>query len=179
MNNNILQNPRRSNSTPSTLLSKSELSKNLLANNLKPYPQYSNVNLSQPTFARMNTESYKLGYNYRKSNYLKKYCECFQASIYCSPSCHCNDCKNLKGNATRERLIIRIRKQEERECMVLASVYATGGNSSATLRPASIGVNRRVTTQENSALSGNDCGGQAEVLVKGVAARGIDRFLPP
>ena len=63
--------------------------------------------------------------------------------------------------------------------MVLASVYATGQNSSATLRPASIGINRRVTTQENSALSGNDCGGQAEVLVKGVAARGIDRFLPP
>ena len=66
MNNNILQNPRRSNSTPSTLLSKSELSKNLLANNLKPYPQYSNVNLSQPTFARRNAESYKLGYNCRK-----------------------------------------------------------------------------------------------------------------
>lgn len=31
----------------------------------------------------------------KKSGCLKKYCECFQAGIYCTDVCKCHDCKNF------------------------------------------------------------------------------------
>lgn len=36
------------------------------------------------------------GCNCKKSTCLKKYCECFQAAIYCSDMCKCVDCKNFE-----------------------------------------------------------------------------------
>ena len=36
------------------------------------------------------------GCNCKNSRCLKKYCECFQASIYCSDNCKCIDCKNFE-----------------------------------------------------------------------------------
>jgi hypothetical protein len=39
------------------------------------------------------------GCNCKKSNCLKKYCECFQAGVVCSSACKCVDCLNFEGEA--------------------------------------------------------------------------------
>jgi len=36
-----------------------------------------------------------LGCHCKKSNCLKKYCECYSGAVVCSERCRCNDCKNI------------------------------------------------------------------------------------
>mmetsp|Transcript_9376 Transcript_9376/g.34933 ORF Transcript_9376/g.34933 Transcript_9376/m.34933 type:complete len:314 (+) Transcript_9376:25-966(+) len=41
------------------------------------------------------------GCHCKKSSCLKKYCECFQANIFCADICRCVDCQNFEGSAQR------------------------------------------------------------------------------
>ena len=49
-----------------------------------------------PHVANAQAQRHNKGCHCKKSGCLKKYCECFQAGIFCSEICKCVECKNYQ-----------------------------------------------------------------------------------
>jgi hypothetical protein len=49
------------------------------------------------------------GCHCKKSRCLKKYCECFEAAVYCSEKCKCLDCENYEGSQALAQRKTKIR----------------------------------------------------------------------
>ena len=59
------------------------------------------------SFKKINLDVNNLTCFCKKSNCLKKYCECFQMGIKCNSNCKCIDCKN-KNNAEKKLFEVNV-----------------------------------------------------------------------
>ena len=112
--------------------------------------------------AKMKTPAESKGCNCKKSQCLKKYCECFNATLYCNPkTCNCRDCKNFKGNENREKIMQSRFKRAEKDAKAAAS---------QAIKASKAG-------EMPKGLRGDPVA--AAAVAAEAAASGVDVFMPP
>ena len=111
------------------------------------------------------------GCNCKKSQCLKKYCECFNATQYCnSNTCKCRDCHNIKGNKDREAIMQSLLKRAEKDAKA-AAFQATAQSRKTTSRDGKKGGGMP------KGLMGDPIA--AAALAAEAVAAGHDVFMPP
>uniref|UniRef100_A0A7S2SIY3 CRC domain-containing protein n=1 Tax=Rhizochromulina marina TaxID=1034831 RepID=A0A7S2SIY3_9STRA len=92
----------------------------------------------------------------KKSHCLKKYCECFQANIYCTEKCRCRECKNHEGNEERDEVSLPPREsqskvdsllQAEDSAVAAAAAAATVAALSSRTEPPAPGLGQPLSQE--------------------------------
>ena len=65
-----------------------------------------NPSAFRPKVAALRNGKHGGGCACRRSNCLKRYCECFQAGVQCSEHCRCIECRNFEGFAEGASLVV-------------------------------------------------------------------------
>jgi hypothetical protein len=80
-------------------------------------------------------ERHSTGCNCKKSQCLKKYCECFEGGVICGEQCKCKSCQNYEGSDALDSA--RASKDKKMSSAQRAMSYNRGGRDSASNSPPS------------------------------------------
>uniref|UniRef100_A0A7S0X557 CRC domain-containing protein n=1 Tax=Mantoniella antarctica TaxID=81844 RepID=A0A7S0X557_9CHLO len=93
------------------------------------------------------------GCHCKKSSCLKKYCECFQANIFCSDICRCVECKNFEGSSQYALTAAKIARQPLPPSVAVSPRRNAAGARDATGLPFR---GKASTDDHRLRLGGND-----------------------